>query len=158
MECSLQHLLNIKMEFTLEMKIDILEDICLGIQYLHNEQNIIHKDIKPGNILISEMNGRYHAKICDFGISKRMDPNKTTTFHKTEEMKFSPMYVPPEYYNNKEISRGGDMYSLGLLMHILLFGIHLFDGLDNNQILDKIQKVFLKNLIQREYNQFLQKN
>jgi hypothetical protein len=145
MECSLQHLLNKKTNFTLEQKIEILEEICLGIQYLHNETNIIHKDIKPSNVLVNQINGRYHTKICDFGISKRMDLNKTTTFQKTNEVKFTLMYVPPEYYNNKEVSRSGDIYSLGSLMHTVLFGIHPYDGMDKKEIMDNIENVFYVN-------------
>ena len=53
----------------------IMRDTAEGLQYLHNE-SIIHKDIKPGNVLLSNKSGR--AKLADFGISKQVPEGQTS--------------------------------------------------------------------------------
>lgn len=79
-------------------KLKILSGISEGIQYLH-ENGIIHKDIKPDNILLDS---NYCPLIIDFGIS---DINKETSF-----------YLAPEILKENEYKTSSDIYSLGVLI------------------------------------------
>lgn len=85
-------------------------DICNAL-VLCNKNNIIHRDIKPQNIFVSD-NGDY--KLGDFGIAKRMD--HTTVGSITGTYK----YMAPEVYNNEPYNERVDIYSLGLVMYSLL--------------------------------------
>ena len=59
-------------------KLIIMGQISKGITFLHN-QNIVHRDIKPGNILLKSSNGLVIVKLGDFGLSKFLDPSNTTS-------------------------------------------------------------------------------
>src|SRR4030043_1303720 len=56
-----------------EKFIDVLSGILYGLEYLHNEKRIIHRDLSPENILMYIENDIWIPKIADFGISKRID-------------------------------------------------------------------------------------
>ena len=90
------------------MKIAI--DMCAALE-LCSKHNIVHRDIKPQNIFVSE-NGDY--KLGDFGVAKTVE--KTTGGTKTGTYK----YMAPEVYSNKPYNNTADIYSLGLLLYWLL--------------------------------------
>ena len=85
-------------------------DICTALE-LCRGQNIIHRDIKPQNIFISEA-GEY--KLGDFGIAKTAE--RTTTGTKTGTYRF----MAPEVYNNRPYGAAVDIYSLGMVLYWLL--------------------------------------
>ena len=85
-------------------------DICSAL-VLCREKNIIHRDIKPQNIFVSE-HGDY--KLGDFGIAKTVE--KTTGGTKIGTYG----YMAPEVYNNQPYGAAADIYSLGLVMYWLL--------------------------------------
>ena len=85
-------------------------DICTALE-LCQSKNIIHRDIKPQNIFISEA-GEY--KLGDFGIAKTTE--RTTTGTKTGTYRF----MAPEVYNSRPYGAAVDIYSLGLVLYWLL--------------------------------------
>ncbi len=85
-------------------------DLCCALVHC-KRQNIIHRDIKPRNILL-DRDGNY--KLGDFGIAKTA--NHTTVGTKTG----SYSYMAPEVYNNQPYGRTADVYSLGLVLYWLL--------------------------------------
>jgi serine/threonine protein kinase len=136
MDHSLHDLMkNNKLEFY--EKMEIIQRVSLGIQYLHGV-NIVHRDLKPENILINKLNGKYEAKITDFGISKHLKPDTTTTF--TGNRRCTPMYTSPEFFNNLEISKCEDIFSFGSLLYKVFLGISPYKG-----SVEEIQKQ-LKNV------------
>ena len=90
--------------------IRIAMDMCNALE-LCGKHNIIHRDIKPQNIFVSE-NGDY--KLGDFGIAKTVE--KTMGGTKTGTYK----YMAPEVYSNKPYNSTADIYSLGLVLYWLL--------------------------------------
>ena len=90
--------------------IKIAKDMCAALE-LCSKHNIIHRDIKPQNIFVSE-NGDY--KLGDFGIAKTVE--KTMGGTKTGTYK----YMAPEVYSNRPYSSTADIYSLGLVLYWLL--------------------------------------
>ncbi|GHV67355.1 hypothetical protein FACS1894199_12660 [Bacteroidia bacterium] len=68
-----------KGNISLEQKQSILTQILAGLQFLH-ENGIIHRDMKPHNVLIVKRGNEYIPKITDFGISKKLDVNKSSIF------------------------------------------------------------------------------
>jgi TPR repeat protein len=151
MNFSLHHLLKFLKEqgksLNLKQKHKILEDVAKGIQYIHNEIKIVHKDIKPENILINYLNGEFNAKICDFGISKQLSPNVTTTFQTFltgNPIMCTPMYTPPEFISNNQISRSSDIYSFGCVMYLMILEKLPFGDLKNFEIIEKLKNVIKK--------------
>jgi serine/threonine protein kinase len=102
--------------------------ISRGINYLHNN-NIIHCDIKPSNILLF---GDKIIKICDFGVSK----NSNTTNHKT--LVGTPYYMAPEMFNEKGYNNSIDFWSLGVIIYELLTFKKPFNAKNYYQLIIKI--------------------
>ena len=85
-------------------------DMCKALE-LCCKQGIIHRDIKPQNIFVSE-NGDY--KLGDFGIAKTVEKTMGGTKIGT------PKYMAPEVYNNQPYGTSADIYSLGLVLYWML--------------------------------------
>jgi len=101
----------------------IVMEICKGMECAHSE-NIIHRDIKPVNILVSYLG---EVKISDFGIAKKdnTDSNGTMAGSRT---KGTYSYMSPEQMlGDNAISQQTDIYSLGIILYELLTGRKLFD-------------------------------
>ena len=93
----------------------VIPDVSQGLKYLH-KNGIIHKDIKPANLMISN-DGR-HIHIIDFGISSAKDDGVSILITKTG---MSPEYCAPETFNNVWVEES-DFYSLGITLFELFKG------------------------------------
>lgn len=102
-------------KYNIKTRIGLFQQLCLGISYAH-EKGIIHCDIKPNNVLVTEVDGKALVKIIDFGISRLESQN-----HDSGEIAGTPAYLAPEVLTNMEIaSTRRDVYSLGVLLKKLL--------------------------------------
>ena len=93
----------------------VIPEVTAGLKYLH-ENGIIHKDIKPANLIIS--NDGKHVHIIDFGISSAKDDGVSVLITKTG---MSPEYCAPETFNNVWVEES-DFYSLGITLFELFKG------------------------------------
>lgn len=93
-----------------EFVTDMAEDICRAL-VVCNSRHIIHRDIKPDNIFVSDDG---YFKLGDFGIAKTMEKMDFGT--KAGTLK----YMAPEVYNNKPYGDNVDIYSLGMVMYWML--------------------------------------
>lgn len=89
-------------------------EICNGLNYLHSK-NIIHKDLKPKNILIKNDT----IKICDFGISRKRTDEKTFT-KESENICGTSGYISPEILNGSKFNEKVDIWALGIIFHQML--------------------------------------
>ena len=101
--------------------IDIMEQILDGIAYAH-KNDVIHRDIKPHNILIDK-NG--NVKITDFGIAVALSQNSIT---QTNSLLGSVQYISPEQARGNVVTKQSDIYSLGIVLYELLTGTVPFEG------------------------------
>ena len=118
---TLKQLLNKRGALTLPEVIDIMTQLTDGLSHAH-EAYIIHRDIKPQNIMIED-NGT--VKITDFGIAMAVN---ATQFTQTNSVMGTVHYLPPEQANGKGATVKSDIYSLGILMYELLTGSVPFKG------------------------------
>ncbi len=136
---TLKSLIKKRGALTLPEVIDIMLQLTSGIACAH-ESYIIHRDIKPQNIMILD-DGR--VKITDFGIAMALNSNELT---QTNSVMGSVHYLPPEQASGSGSTIKSDIYSLGILMFELLTGKVPFKG-DNaveiaiKQMKDKIPSV-----------------
>jgi serine/threonine protein kinase/tetratricopeptide (TPR) repeat protein len=100
-------------------RLRIFQQVCSAVHYAH-ERQIIHRDIKPGNILVTATGT---PKLLDFGIAKILDPdlihesiNPTSTMMRLMTLE----YASPEQIRGGEITRCSDVYGLGVLLYELL--------------------------------------
>jgi len=100
-------------QLTFQQKDHILRQILEGIAFLHS-QGIIHRDLKPQNILIVNRNGEYIPKITDFGISKKLDTNKSSIF--TNSVMGSLAYASPEQLRGLTMKKNTDLWSFGVIV------------------------------------------
>lgn len=112
--------------------LDIFIPVCFGLGYAH-EQGVIHRDIKPGNIMLAispqEASG-YIPKVVDFGIAKftETEERHTLTLTRTGEVFGTPIYMSPEQCTGVKVDHRSDIYSLGCVMYESLTGAPPFHG------------------------------
>ena len=128
----LKNLLKKRGKLTVPETIDIMSQIASGLSVAH-DQYLIHRDIKPQNIMILE-NGL--VKITDFGIAMAMNSTQLT---QTNSVMGSVHYLPPEQASGKGASLQSDIYSMGILMYELLTGKLPYHG-------DNAVEIALKHL------------
>jgi serine/threonine-protein kinase len=97
------------------------DEICAGLAHAH-ERGVIHRDIKPHNILLDE-NG--HAKVTDFGIARALDATQAT---RTGAYLGTAMYSSPEQLRGQKATPKSDVYSLGATLYQAATGEPPFSG------------------------------
>ncbi|XP_023315509.1 uncharacterized protein LOC106652366 isoform X1 [Trichogramma pretiosum] len=113
-------------DFTLTEKDSIIfmRQICDGVKYMH-ENNIVHLDLKPENIMCHTRTS-HRIKLIDFGLAQILKPGEDTRVHLG-----TPEFIPPEIINYDPIGLESDMWSVGVICYVLLSGLSPFMG-DNN--------------------------
>lgn len=118
---SLKELIMAEGRLSLTQAVSIALQICEALQHAHRH-NIIHRDIKPHNILITQ-EGR--AKVADFGIARAIT-SATVTY--TQSIVGSVHYFSPEQANGGLAAEKSDLYSLGIVLYEMLTGDVPFSG------------------------------
>jgi serine/threonine-protein kinase len=104
----------------LQSKLDVIVDVLMGLSYAH-KNGIIHRDIKPGNIRVSEDG---NAKIMDFGVAHLASSEMT----RTGLVVGTPSYMAPEQVTGGKAVPGTDLFAVGAVLYHLLTGSKPFDG------------------------------
>lgn len=99
---------------SLGQKYSLLTNLLEGIRFIHS-QNIIHRDIKPQNILIVERDNTFIPKITDFGISKKLKVSKEAQYSNSLIGAGTIAYASPEQLADKTIRKNTDLWSFGVI-------------------------------------------
>ncbi len=116
---------------------NIFLPVLSALQTAH-EKEIVHRDIKPGNIMIcKDASGNEQAKLVDFGISKTFMTDSQQNLTKSGAILGSPTYMSPEQCQGQQLDKRSDLYSLSCVMYESLVGEPPFSGESMLEIMQK---------------------
>jgi serine/threonine-protein kinase len=110
-------------ELSLADRIAVVRQVAMALDHAH-ERGVLHRDIKPGNILITRDR---HVKVADFGIGKLLTAS-TGDLTRTGHMIGSPAYMSPEQVRGDKLDGRSDLFSLAVVLYELLTGTRPFPG------------------------------
>src|SRR6185436_10982810 len=120
-------------QLPLDDALQITREVADALSYAHS-QGIVHRDIKPGNILLS----RGHALVADFGIARALQVADTEQLTATGMAVGTPAYMSPEQAGGEsEVDGRSDIYSLGCVLYEMLTGEVPFTGPTAQAIMTK---------------------
>jgi serine/threonine-protein kinase len=108
-------------------------DVLRGVAHAH-QKGVIHRDLKPANIMITESQGRYCAKLLDFGVARFADEDP----HPEDKKKIvgTAAYISPEEVEDPEaVDQSSDLYSLGVMLYEAACGRRPFGDANPRQLL-----------------------
>ncbi len=109
----------------------ITHQLATALYYLHSF-GIVHRDLKPENILMVKRDDTSDVKIVDFGLSKTFGPGETC-----KEPFGTLCYVAPEILLQRPYDKSVDLWSLGVILHLMLSSTLPFDSSDDKEIAKK---------------------
>ncbi|MGQ0671041.1 MAG: Stk1 family PASTA domain-containing Ser/Thr kinase [Actinomycetota bacterium] len=105
-----------------ERAIELAEAVCRALEYAH-AQGVIHRDIKPGNIMVTR---RGEVKVMDFGIARVVTTSET--IEQTAAVLGTAAYLSPEQAQGQPVDARSDLYSAGIVLYEMLTGRAPFAG------------------------------
>ncbi|MFC2172268.1 serine/threonine protein kinase [Acidobacteriota bacterium] len=126
---SLAKLLRMR-KFSMDDTVRLCKHLLQAMRYAHS-QGVIHRDIKPGNVLLTK---KGQPKITDFGIAKLSDTNLTAE----GTLLGSPDYMSPEQATGRQVTKLTDIFSLGVVMYEMLAERKAFPGKSIPEVLYQV--------------------
>lgn len=122
-----------RIRMTIRDRLGLFCQLCEGVQHMH-QKGIIHRSLKPSNVLVDSRSGSPLVKIIDFGVAKAMNERLTERRVETEYGRIigTPEFMSPEQAEgtSKDVDTRTDIFSLGLILYELLVGVRAFDAMD----------------------------
>ena len=116
--------------------VQITRQILAGLAHAH-DQGVIHRDVKPGNVMVGEATGvGDHVRIFDFGLAKLHDATVEGD-HSVATVIGTPSYMAPEQTRAEPIDARADLYATGVLLFEMLTGEKPFTGDDAYEVIRK---------------------
>ena len=109
-------------------RLELFRKVCAAVQHAH-QKGVLHRDIKPGNVLVTEVDGQATPKVIDFGLAKALGGKLShhTFFTQIQTAVGTFGYSSPEQAAGKNVDTTTDIYSLGALLYEMLVGAPPFD-------------------------------
>jgi Tol biopolymer transport system component len=117
------HLLGIR------ARLELFADVCAALEHAHG-RGLVHRDVKPSNVLVGELDGRPFPKVIDFGIARAISLGDVdgTRLTRAGQIVGTPEFMSPEQFAGGPVDARSDAYSLGLVLYELLAGTLPFDA------------------------------
>jgi len=107
---------------TLREAAAIMEQVAAGVSHAHH-QNVVHRDLKPHNIMLSEVDGNEYVKVLDFGLVKAIEQQEEEEqLTSTGQVLGTPQYMPPEQAGGEVVDQRSDLYALTAVFYYCLTG------------------------------------
>jgi serine/threonine-protein kinase len=110
--------------FDLKTAFRIMIELLDALEFAH-EAGIVHRDIKPGNVMIDAAR---HAKLTDFGVARVVEPGNQAEATRAGAMVGTPSYMSPEQIQGQQVDRRSDIFSAGIIFYQFLTGQKPFEG------------------------------
>jgi serine/threonine protein kinase len=123
---SLRQMIKSQGSFSPSSAAEIIAQVASALDEAHR-QNIIHRDVKPDNIIINSTHIGLRVKVLDFGIAKLRDQAESN-LTQTGSVVGTPHYMSPEQCMGEEIDSRSDIYSLGIVLYEMLCGVVPFNS------------------------------
>lgn len=112
-------------------RLELFVAVCRAIEHAH-QKGVIHRDIKPNNVLVASVDGAPLVKVIDFGVAKATGKERLTAATldtRVDQRIGTPLYMSPEQADasGRDVDTRTDIYSLGVLLYELLTGATPFD-------------------------------
>ncbi len=114
----------------------LVETIARAIEHAHAE-GVIHRDLKPGNILMTRAG---EPKVADFGLAKRLDIEATPGPTRTGALIGTPSYMSPEQADGRPADRAVDVYALGAILYECITGRPPFQAATPLETLEQVRR------------------
>jgi predicted ATPase/serine/threonine protein kinase/class 3 adenylate cyclase/Tfp pilus assembly protein PilF len=131
---TLRDLMQTKEKFSPAEVADILDQLASALDAAHR-LNLIHRDVKPANIMLDGQMPGLHLKLSDFGLAKDLEADVELT--QSQQVLGTPLYMAPEQLNGQAEARS-DQYSLGVIVYQLLCGRPPFTGSTNHLLIQHL--------------------
>jgi serine/threonine-protein kinase len=118
---SVKELLSREKGLPSEIALEIIRQMLLALQFAH-QKNIVHRDIKPGNIIV-DIHGEAH--LTDFGLAHLGEEISVT---QPGSILGTPAYMAPEQVTGEEVTPATDLFAIGITLYEMLTGIKPFAG------------------------------
>jgi len=105
----------------LRRAMNLIEQAARGLSHAH-QQHVIHRDIKPHNLLISSVDGSDFVKVLDFGLVKALEVEDEDQLTSTGQVLGTPQYMSPEQAGGETVDARSDLYSLAGVFYFCLTG------------------------------------
>ncbi|MBI3183873.1 MAG: serine/threonine protein kinase [Myxococcales bacterium] len=110
---------------SLRRSVGVIEQAAKGLAHAH-KQNVIHRDLKPHNIMIQSLDGQDFVKVLDFGLVKALEADEDEQLTSTGQVLGTPQYMPPEQAGGETVDQRSDLYSLAGVFYYCLTGTSPF--------------------------------
>lgn len=130
---SLRKLIRSEKRLDVLRTVNIVRQICGAVDAAHRS-GVIHRDLKPDNIIIDSSQPTERVKVLDFGIAKLREAKTDAFLTQAGTIIGTPQYMSPEQCQGQQLDPRSDIYSIGILLYEMLTGSVPFDGESTLQI------------------------
>ncbi|MBL8736306.1 MAG: SUMF1/EgtB/PvdO family nonheme iron enzyme [Planctomycetes bacterium] len=121
-----------RVHMPLRERVELFVEVCAGVQHAH-QKGVVHRDLKPGNVLVARQGERAQPKLIDFGIARALagdDDTSDPTLTEAGAVLGTPSYMAPEQLRGDlhSIDTRTDVYALGAILFELLTGLRPLAG------------------------------
>ena len=121
-----------------ELAFELFMGTLAAVAHAH-EHGLVHRDLKPGNILLQQVAGRWIPKVTDFGLAKLVEGDQNLSKTRSGVAMGTPSYMSPEQIRDaKSVDARGDVFALGCVLYELYTGEQAFYGEDILEIFNKV--------------------